>query len=483
RTGVGGIAVVGVRLGGTVAAWAVDEQLEIDALVLWDALSTGDEWLREERTYHLLARQVPAERAGPPPTDGGEELAGFLLAGDMVDELHHVDLASRVPPPAWPADLPVLLIEGPRRHRRSLGEPLRARGAHVESQDVPGLAEMLEEAERAEPPTLAVEAIADWLSARRPLHARDRVPESEPSSVLEDAGVCEQAFTVDGEAGRLFGVICEPAERPDEAREWVVLLNAGFVRHIGPNRLYVQWAREWARRGLPSLRLDGRSVGESDGSDGPHRSVTELYSADAVADAAALVDALAERRGAETLTLVGLCSGAYMAFHLALRTPAVKRIVLLNPQILSYDKESSERGQASYVRRSLLSPTKWRSMLARRSAWRQLGDRLALLARTGIAAARRRVRRSPAEGAAGDWLVTALSTLRDQGTDVQFVMSESDPGLGYLARHLGPELSEAPLELQLVRDADHTFRTLDAQRRLTAIMDELVAGERERVAG
>lgn len=478
RTGARSVAVVGVRLGATLAVAAVDAGLDAAALVLWDPLSTGDEWLREERTYHLLARQIPADRAGPPPVDGGEELAGFLLSGPGVAELRAIDLLSGANGNAWREGLPVLIVEGARRRRRPLAEPLGERGALVESQKLPGLSEMLEEAERAEPPRVAIDAITEWLAARA-LQPASQVAATgaAPLAMLHDAGVHEQAFLVDGEAGRLFGITCEPTEQPPP-RAWVVLLNAGFVRHIGPNRLYVRWAREWARRGLPSLRVDGRSVGESDGSDGPHRSVTELYNAGAVTDAASLVAALHKRRDVDALTLIGLCSGAYMAFHLALQAPAVKRIVLLNPQILSYDEDESQRGRVHYVRRSLLSAAKWRSMLARRSAPRQLVERVTLMARAAVAAAGRGLRRAPTADA--DWLVASLATLRDRGTEVHFVMSEGDPGLAYLARHLGPELRAAPkgsFELHLIRDADHTFRPLDAQRRLTPLVDRLVLGD------
>ena len=42
-------------------------------------------------------------------------------------------------------------------------------------------------------------------------------------------------------------------------------MNAGGVRHIGPNRMWVEAARRWAAQGIPSARVDFIRVGESDG--------------------------------------------------------------------------------------------------------------------------------------------------------------------------------------------------------------------------
>ncbi len=478
RTGIRRVAVVGVRLGATIATAAVDAGLDVAALVLWDPLPTGEAWLREERSYHLLARQVPPGPDDPRLPDGVEELAGFVLPAGTVADLLDLDLRP-AGAAGWPAGLPVLLSAGGSLRRRGLVEALERRGAEVEERPLPGLAEMLEEAERAAPPHHAIELILEWLSAiaDRPDRSLERPARRDGSELLVD-GVRERPFLVDGEGGRLFGITAEGAAAAPGV-SWAVFFNAGFVRHIGPNRMYVRWARAWAQAGLPSLRVDGRSVGESDGYDGPHDSVTALYTEGAIADAMQLVSALRERHEAGELVLVGLCSGAFMAFHVALRLDDVRSIILLNPQILSYDVEESERGRALYVRRSMLSPAKWRSMLARASARRQLQERALLLVRTGLAGVRRRLSsRSTAED---EWLVDALGRLHAKGTSVHFLMSEGDPGLTYLRRHLGPDLERAPagaLQLNVVPSADHTFRPLPAQARLWALVHEAAGAGR-----
>ena len=43
----------------------------------------------------------------------------------------------------------------------------------------------------------------------------------------------------------------------------VVLLNAGIVHRVGPNRMHVLLARALAAAGIPSLRFDMSGIGDS----------------------------------------------------------------------------------------------------------------------------------------------------------------------------------------------------------------------------
>ena len=43
----------------------------------------------------------------------------------------------------------------------------------------------------------------------------------------------------------------------------IVLLNTGFEYHVGPHRLYVPLARDWAARGHLVLRFDLGGIGDS----------------------------------------------------------------------------------------------------------------------------------------------------------------------------------------------------------------------------
>lgn len=476
--GIRELALVGVRLGGTMAVAAVDAGLEATALVLWDAPPTGEEWLREERAYDRLMRLIPVLPENPPPGDGAEELTGFLLAGDAVDELRELDVACDEPP-ARAAGLRVLLDSG-SPHAPSLRAALAGRGAQVDELPLPGLRETLEELEKASPPNDAIESITSWLDAVRAGPAAPPRPLRAPagpaglSLTVGGVRVREQPLLVDREAGRLYGVVCEPEEAREPSPRYAVLFNAGFVRHIGPNRMYVRWARDWAAAGLPSFRVDGRSVGESDGADGPHTSFDELYSAGALQDAVRLVRALEAERSPGELVALGLCSGAYTAFQAALEVPSIRSVVLLNPPTLRYTPRESEQRYAAALWRSLLSARRWQSMLRRKSAVRQLRERAAFVLRAGTHSLTARTR--PA-AAPSDWVARSLERLRADGVRVQFVMSEGDPGLAYLEDELGPQFERVRpdcFELHVIGSTDHTFRPLAAQERLRLVLDRVL---------
>jgi pimeloyl-ACP methyl ester carboxylesterase len=479
RTGVEEVALVGIKLGATIAATSVDAGLEVAALVLWDALPTGERWLREERTYQRLAQQVRATPDNPPPADGGMEAAGFLFKAGALEQLRALDLATGGEP--WPAALPVLVDADRGRSKSALVDALASRGAKVDERALPGLALMLEEWDSAAPPLEAIETITAWLGEVATSIARTPAEPAASDGLVTggvhiDAGIREEPLLVDGEAGRLFGMVCEADDGTAAGQRWAVLFNAGFVRHIGPNRMYVRWARDWAKAHLPSARVDCRNVGESDGADGPYDLVEDVYTPGAVRDGVALVRELQAKRGAGDLVLLGVCSGGFMSLHVALEVPEVRTIVLINPQTLNYDRESTEDRLAAYVGMTMFSVDRWRSVLARKGAARQLRERSLLLARVGLRKARRRLRAAPG-GPTEDWLVSALRQLRDSGVAVHFVMSDSDPALAYLERSLGPGLERAPansLQLHVIEHADHTFRPLGSQQRLRRVLDSVL---------
>src|SRR5262249_530045 len=113
----------------------------------------------------------------------------------------------------------------------------------------------------------------------------------------------------------------------------VLMINVGTNYHIGPNRMYVRMARDLAARGYRSLRFDLARIGDS-------RSVNEfseqrMYDKAQIADVKWAMDAM-ERRGCDRFVLLGLCSGAYMAFQTALNDLRVTGQVLMNPRRLTW---------------------------------------------------------------------------------------------------------------------------------------------------
>jgi pimeloyl-ACP methyl ester carboxylesterase len=130
-----------------------------------------------------------------------------------------------------------------------------------------------------------------------------------------------------GEGGRLFGILTLPSMPPRVAQELpvFVFLSAGLLHRVGPARLHVQLARELARMGFSSLRVDLAGTGDSP----PRPGLTNHESVSA--DHNGIVRVIDSRLGRLPLVLAGLCSGADNAIRLTPEDPRVIGMVLLDP--------------------------------------------------------------------------------------------------------------------------------------------------------
>ena len=89
------IAIVGLRLGGTLAALAAAERKDVDRLVLWDPVVDGSDYVREllhdpEKVTHSSAHADLARREGREVP----EIGGFALTPAMRRGLEEIDGSS-----------------------------------------------------------------------------------------------------------------------------------------------------------------------------------------------------------------------------------------------------------------------------------------------------------------------------------------------------------------------------------------------------
>jgi uncharacterized protein len=97
-SGISRISIVGMRLGATIAYLASCKKLALDALVLWEPVVRGDEYVEQlcqrdlgKRLLGLLSRRRPAERT---------ELCGFSWTSRMEQQMKAVNLFEEVIPAA-----------------------------------------------------------------------------------------------------------------------------------------------------------------------------------------------------------------------------------------------------------------------------------------------------------------------------------------------------------------------------------------------
>src|SRR5450432_2102057 len=80
RSGIQAVALVGLKLGGTLAASAAADLDDVDALILWGAYDTGSAFVSELTKAHKIHTMLePASFSGGPVSTEGVEALGFLL--------------------------------------------------------------------------------------------------------------------------------------------------------------------------------------------------------------------------------------------------------------------------------------------------------------------------------------------------------------------------------------------------------------------
>lgn len=478
-TGVSRVALFGIRLGAALAALAASERDDIAGLIAWAPVLSGRAYLRELR---LLGETLDSSGRPMPVDPALFESAGFGLAPDAVAAIEAIDLRRL---PRRPAPRVLLVPRDDLPGGADWRAALEQAGAAVTEAAWPGYAALMTDPQRAELPqrliTGTLDTLRDWRGDAAPAPTR---PLGRPSvGLAQPAGALRETVVgIDAGGTRLFGVLSTPAE--GVARCGVLMLNSGSVHHIGPNRLWVELARDWAARGIAVLRLDLSGLGDSPPWPGAAENI--VYSPHAASDIAAAIAWLRALPGIEDCRLLGLCSGAYHAFKAAVAGQPIERCVAVNPLTFFWDPRwVVNEGLRDYepldalvrYRRLALSGRSWRRLLAGEldlpAIGRMLRRRTTLLAR-GMATALARGIGLPLR----EDLVRELARACDRPRRLHFVFSNGDPGLTLLrlqgGRAVRQLLDSGRLTLALIDGADHTFTRRAGRAQLVRQLDSLM---------
>jgi uncharacterized protein len=156
------VALLGLRLGGTLAAVAASRGLRLNRLVLWDPVVSGREYLDELKEAH---RKFIQGRPRPPALqerDPPQEVLGTALPPALRAGIAELDLLGLKEPPA-PTVLLVSTQNGPglaalREHLEKLG--VRVDHHHIDS---PPLWRTQDGMDRALVPQNVIQAVLSWL--------------------------------------------------------------------------------------------------------------------------------------------------------------------------------------------------------------------------------------------------------------------------------------------------------------------------------
>jgi hypothetical protein len=325
--------------------------------------------------------------------------------------------------------------------------------------------------------------VTSWLAqAPEPATARPVRPPAAVRAVREivlevdAARVRESPLTVRWRDRRLAGVLAEPVDAPDTGL-CAVFLNAGAVRRVGPNRMWVEAARRWAASGVPVLRIDLEGIGDADGDGDRYRDVTMFYVPELLDQVAVVLDALESRGLGDRFLLTGLCSGGYWAFQAAVREERVSAALLLNAGALVWDPDLVRQRAGRRIAK-VLDPD-WRRRILRGDV--PIAVMRAVAGDYARSTIRRwlRVRRLPDDPPVTTSIQLALDRLRDTGTRLMLAFSGDEALHAELEADgvLGRRERWPTVELELLPARDHTLRPVVAQRAVLDLLDRQLAIE------
>lgn len=274
-----------------------------------------------------------------------------------------------------------------------------------------------------------------------------------------------------GSNSRLVGVLSRPSPLVPTRHTGVVMLNAGVVHRVGPQRLWVSLSRRLASNGFTVFRFDHGGVGDSAAGDNPLG-----FDQSSLLDLADALRWLTNETACRRFALVGLCSGTLTAFRAAQRDDRVSALLLLtalleDPTTVPADvvaEASGRRVTRSYVTEKVASGRAWARLLTGRVSPGKILRSLVLGARRAWA---------PAQVLPGTATVLAgLRQLLERGVPVLFLFGEPSTVLEYFRMTLAPHLKalrrQGSITDVVIPGADHTFTERRHQERVMALTSE-----------
>ncbi len=288
----------------------------------------------------------------------------------------------------------------------------------------------------------------------------------------------------------LVGVLTEPCADVPPDRPAIILLNAGRIHHVGPNRIHVKVARRLAELGFVVLRFDFSGIGDSETRDDHLPYVQSV-----VAETQDAIGFLAAARGVRRCVLVGICSGAAAAIRTALVDPRVGGLALINVRGQVYDRRTALRAYARKFRRHYWKLLLFKPHRALKGVWLRTtftqwrtawADRWQTNGRKGDG---RSAARNGKDGATTPGKPAPHARPRDQevlwrligrGIQTLMVFSESDVGQDFLSVSLGAEMrrlrATGGFDLAVIPRSDHVFTRLESQARLADVLASWLVG-------
>ncbi|HVY22030.1 MAG TPA: alpha/beta hydrolase [Steroidobacteraceae bacterium] len=481
QSGVTTTVLLGVRLGGTLAAVAGTPRDDIAGLILYAPCVGGRQYVRE-----IKALAAGIRDAGDPDAESGGTndviMAGWLLTEQTVNDLGRLDISK-----LNYKGKPVLYI-----HRSDVNADQKLVDALQSSALDPVVRASTDYAGFAQDAIFAKEPVNDfkfmteWLLSMR-ISGGASMGDALKSGSGYQTELTHPDYTEEpvqiGKDGSMFGIYCKPVRRQSEL--CIVFASTGAIHRIGSHRMTVDHARKLASLGISSLRLDVSGVGDSPAREG--LKPNQIYSPQQVRDVTEAIDAVVQR-GFGGVLVSGICSGAYIAYNAAVKDPRVKILTVVNlwrfiwrdADNVGTQSELSAASMESYVQKMAQLKT-WQRLLAGkinlRYLTRAISARVVKIYKSKI---RELIYAIFHPGKTANPVRRDCVALLKRGALIEMLYSRGDGGMDEVALYLGSRgkaLSKYPgFSFHEIQGADHTFTTKKAR---SALFDTYVAAIRK----
>ncbi|MBZ9674376.1 alpha/beta fold hydrolase [Mesorhizobium sp. ES1-1] len=441
RTGVADVLVIGFRLGTLLVPAAISGRADIAGVALLAPPSSGKAYVREMiGLSRMIDATLPTYADAVAEPFEGIEAAGFRISAETAAGLRGLEWRGLL------ADnrCPDLLLMSSQPHAKDLESPegLKDNGGRMRIEPFADLTRLMSSPTANDIPLAALNTVVGWTAERgKTAHVLPRQA-GDTRPTLEGDGYTEFPLVL-GPEPEMCCVLCTPANVP-AGGEVVLIVNAGAIPHIGWARGAVEMARTLARRGIASMRLDLPGLGQSGT---PPENRLFLYDERGRDDVIRTVDWL-QHHGFGQVCAVGLCAGAYQAFHAARHDPRIAHLAMVNPLCFAWNGSYALDMGLSKVRdnaRSAARHEEVRQVVENTAIGpRTLKSRLSKLGRSTLRSGVELLksvssysrRKSPVGGQPVERWMRHLTA---GGTRVLVVSADDDLSLVEIARHFGPD--------------------------------------------
>lgn len=493
-TGAQQLCLLGIRLGALLAASAAAQRSDVCGLIGVSPVVRPRAYLRELRALQAALFKEEQE------DQGLLECAGYLMTGETVASLEALEF---LPSTGYPAPNVLILDRQDLPSAKKIADDLQQRGCNTTYELTPDHAYLVRSPSPLELPEHIISTCTHWLEASLPnsfaesaaaatttnvanqngLVASAHIPLTEPEVLVHE---CAEFI---GDLPDLFAITTRANAPGDNAanKKGILLLNSGAVHHIGPSRLYVTLAREWAAAGHVIMRVDLRGIGDCQ----PGRNETEniIYPSHAYNNVFAAVEHLKRQHGVTEIVSIGLCSGAYHSFLAAKNGADLAAFIMINPLTFYWqdgmpldEGELSPRAavaalESARYQRSFLKARTWLKLLTLRIDLKSFIATMSHQLSTKWTAMLRDLRRLLRRPLPND-LPSDLRKITARKIHPIIIFGSIDLGLPRMWTLGGAALKRMVktkrVELHIIDDADHTFMRLRHRKRLAAMLTNLV---------